>query len=158
MTTSAIYPYIVSVHRPGQSTVCLGFTYAHQAEHASWSLADDLRNTTHIEGTTITWSATPAGLEPEAMLPTDPAAIAELIDREDDDLPMGHAFPDLYSRLKAQQGYEEATQIWRTACHWLTYVDREDDVEVVVQQARPDRDAHLGQIFAALDEEERKGT
>lgn len=50
------------------------------------------------------------------------AAFADLLDQEDHDLPMGHNYPDLFSRLKAQEGYEEAARIHSTACRLLDYL------------------------------------
>jgi hypothetical protein len=101
--------------------------FRHQAEHASWSLTDDLRNTQHVEGTTITWSPTPNAVSPLAPVPTDPCALADLVAQEDNDLPMGHAFPDMFSRLKAQEGYEPAARIWRDTCSWLNRNESEED-------------------------------
>jgi hypothetical protein len=126
MTTAIAYSFVTTVHRPGLPDVQLGFTYGHQAEHASWSLADDLRCTQHVEGTTITWGATPDSATPLAPVPTDPFEVAELIGQVNLNLPTGHAFPDLYSRLKAQEGYEAATRIWGSACSWLYRDDSED--------------------------------
>lgn len=126
MTTTIAYPFVTTVHRPGLPDVQLGFTYGHQAEHASWSLADDLRCTQHVEGTTITWGATPDSATPLAPVSTDPCEVALLLEQQDLNQPMGHAFPDLYSRLKAQEGYETATRIWRNACRWLDRDDSED--------------------------------
>jgi hypothetical protein len=128
MTTTAIdFPFLTTVHRPGLPDVHLGFAFPHQAEHASWSLTDDLRNTQHIEGTTITWSPTPDTVSPLAPVPTDPCTLAELVAQENNNLPMGHAFPDLFSRLKAQEGYETAARIWHDACHWLDRNEPEED-------------------------------
>lgn len=122
MTSATVtYPFIVTVHRPGLPDVHLGFTFEHRAEHASWSLTDDLGNTQHVEGTTITWSPALDGVTPLCPLPTEPGAVAALIDQQDNDLPMGHAFPDLFSRLKAQEGYETAARIWHHACMWLDH-------------------------------------
>jgi hypothetical protein len=114
------------VHRPGLPTVHLGFAHAHQAEHAARSLTDDLHNTQHIPGTTITHSATPDGVVPPTPVPVDPYALADLIAQEDHDLSTGHAFPDLYSRLKAQEGYDTATRIWREACFWTGQLEDDD--------------------------------
>lgn len=127
MTTDIDYSFVTTVHRPGLSEVHLGFAFPHQAEHASWSLTDDLRNTQHVEGTTITWSPTPDGVSPLAPVPAHPWALADLIAQEDNNLPMGHAFPDLFSRLKAQEGYETAARIWHDACFWLDWNESEED-------------------------------
>jgi hypothetical protein len=115
-TTAADYPFVTIVHRPGLPEVYLGFAFPYQAEHAAWSLADDLCNTQHVEGTTVTWSSTPDGVSALSPVPADPCALADLIAQEHHGPPMGHGFPDVFSRLKAQEGYVSATQIWRDAC------------------------------------------
>lgn len=122
-----VYPYTTTIRRPGLPDVYLGFPFRHQAEHASWSLSDDLRNTAHVEGTTVTWGVTPTILTPLAPVSTDPCAVAELIQQKDGTLPMGHAFPDMFSRLKAQEGYETAARIWSDACFWLNRDESEGD-------------------------------
>jgi hypothetical protein len=126
MRTARDHPFFTTVHRPGLPDVHLGFAFAHQAEHASWSLTDDLCNTQHIEGTTITWSPTPGRVSALAPVPAAPCTLADLIAQDDNNRPMGHAFPDLFSRLKAQEGYETAARIWRDACGWL---DRNEPAE-----------------------------
>ncbi|MBF6302268.1 hypothetical protein IU459_32715 [Nocardia amamiensis] len=127
MTATTDYPYVTTVHRPGLPDVHLGFVFAHQAEHATWSLTSDFVNTAHVQGTTVTWSPTPDGVSVLPPVPTDPYALAELIAAEDDDQPREHTFPDLFSRLKAQQGYDSAAQIWRTACYQLEGDESEQD-------------------------------
>ncbi|WP_280428677.1 hypothetical protein [Nocardia brasiliensis] len=123
-TTSTEYPYVATVH--------LGFHFADQAEHATWSLKSDLTNTAHVKGSTITWSPTPAGatvLEPlpaEGYVLAEMIATAEKIASADRDLPVEHLFPDLFSQLKARRGYEEAVEIWRAACAVLDH-DASDD-------------------------------
>jgi len=119
---SAYYSFVATVCRPGLPDVHLGFKFQHQAEHASWSLTDDLISTQHVEGTSITWSPTPDGVTPLAPVPTDPCELAELIAQADDNLPTGHAFPDAFSRLKAQEGYGTAARIWRDACLQLDQI------------------------------------
>jgi hypothetical protein len=47
---------------------------------------------------------------------------------------MGHAFPDLYSRLKAQEGYEAATRIWRNTCSWLDRSESEEDIDLAADR------------------------
>jgi hypothetical protein len=60
-------------------------------------------------------------------VPTDPCALAGLIAHEHNDLSLGRSFPDLFSRLKAQEGYASATQIWGGACFWLDRTESEED-------------------------------
>lgn len=123
------YPFVATVHRPGLADVHLGFWFQHQAEQASRSLTQDLIGTCHVEGTTITWSTTPDGVTPLDPVPAVWLSVAELMETEDDDLPTGHAFPDLFSRLKAQEGYETASRVWADACSWLDAETEQHDDE-----------------------------
>ena len=124
-----VLPYVATVHRPGLPDVPLGFAFGHQAEHASWSLREDLTSTQHVPGTTVTWGRTPDGVNPQEPVPTGPPVVADLLAQEDHDLPMGHNFPDVFSRLKAQEGCEEAARIHAAACRWLDYLaEAETDV------------------------------
>lgn len=125
--TSADYPYVATVHRPELPDVHLGFQFAHQAEHATWSLISDFTNTAHVAGSTVTWSATPDGVTVLGPLPADRYALAEMIAAEGETQPIEHAFPDLFSQLKAQRGYEEAVKIWRAACAVVDRDESEDE-------------------------------
>ena len=129
MTTAVDFPFVTTVHRPGLPDVHLGFAVEHQAEQACRSLTIALQYTQHIEGTTITWSPTPDRVTVLAPLPTDQGsvALADLIAQEPNNLAPGHAFPDLFSRLKAQEGYETAALIWTNACRWLDHAESEED-------------------------------
>lgn len=118
--------HTVQVNRPGLPSIYLGFSSARQAESAGHSIKDALRNPAHVDGTRVVWGRTPAGITSRAPLPTDPYEIAMLMEKEDRDLPTGHAFPDTFMRLMAQEGYEETTRIWRAACQWLM-ADTEND-------------------------------
>lgn len=113
------YPFVATVHRPGLPDVHLGFAFQHQAELACWSLTEDLIGTAHVEGTTVTWSPTPDGVCPQPPVLADAPAVASLVEQELADVPPEHRFPDLFSRLKAQEGYETASRIWRDACRSL---------------------------------------
>lgn len=97
--------FVTTVHRPGLPDVHLGFRFQHQAEHASWSLTSDLTNTTHVVGTTISWRSRPRGVAVLPPVPADAGLIAELI-RQEDYHGDPEQFPDLHSRLKAQEGFE----------------------------------------------------
>ncbi|MFI8977151.1 hypothetical protein ACIGO9_30010 [Nocardia asteroides] len=116
------FPYVTSVLRPDLPTVHLGFWYPTHAAHAAMALRAALHHTAHIEGTTITWSATPEGMAPLSPLPGEASALAELMIQEDErDLPHGHAFPDMFDRLRAQFGYEQARTLYRDA---ITFADQ----------------------------------
>jgi hypothetical protein len=49
-------------------------------------------------------------------LAKDPDHIATLMDSEPAGDGTGRNFPDLWARLHAQEGYESAARIWKTAC------------------------------------------
>lgn len=113
------YGYVATVHRPGLPAVHLGFASAHAAEQASRSLTHDLTNTTHLPGTTITWSTRPDGVCPLDPVPVVPTQLGQMIAAETSSRPTGYRFPDLYNRLTAQEGHEAADRIWGDACRWL---------------------------------------
>lgn len=119
MTVSSDYPFVTTVHRPGLPEVHLGFAFEHQAEMACRSLTWDLISTAHVEGTTVAWSPTPDGVRPQPPVPASVLAVVSLIEQETDNMPVARCFPDLFSRLKAQEGYETAESIWRDACRLL---------------------------------------
>lgn len=125
MPSSSEYPFVATVHRPGLPDVHLGFAFQHQAELACLSLTEDLIGTAHVEGTKVTWSPTPDGVCPLPPVWADSPAVASLIGQEPDGVPPEHRFPDLFSRLKAQEGHETASRIWRDACRSL-----DDDGEI----------------------------
>ncbi|WP_189316383.1 hypothetical protein [Streptomyces brasiliensis] len=52
----------------------------------------------------------------DARVPTDPYALADLMDDEQPGDGTGHNFPDTYTRLCAQEGYERAKDLWLKAC------------------------------------------
>lgn len=126
VTDSTDYPFAATVHRPGLPDVHIGFPFKFQAEHACASLDQDLVGTSHVEGTTITSGPTPDGITPLPPLPADALALSMLISEDDGALPMGHGFPDLFARLKAQEGYEAAARIWADALDWLDDDEPED--------------------------------
>jgi hypothetical protein len=109
--------YSVIVTRPGHDTVRIGpFGYHHLAEHATWDLQGQLRNTCHPEGTTIAVAPFDESLPHLPLAPRDAMSLALLMDDEPSGGGTGSNFPDLYSRLHAQVGYEEAARLWGNAC------------------------------------------
>ncbi len=122
--------FVTTVHRPQLPDVHLGFLDKLQAEQACWRLNAALTHTTHVDGTTISWSPRPEGVTVLPPVPTDAWALAELIKREGP-----HEFPDLYSRLLAQIGDAESGQTWSAAC---AVVDR--DAELAELRARMEID------------------
>lgn len=126
INTAAVLAFVTTVHRPGLPDIDLGFRFQHQAESAGRSLTADLGNTSHLDGTTITWSKTPAGVDPLPPLPTGSYALADLIMQEDYQ-GSGREFPDLYSRLCAQEGPTDADKIWQGACWAVAITETEND-------------------------------
>lgn len=111
--------YMTTVHRPDLPDIHLGFRFAHQAERACWSLQQDLTYSAHVPGTTITWGPTPDGVTPLEPVPAEVHAYAELLEQENHDGPPGLRFPDAFSRLKAQEGYDTAARVHAGACGYL---------------------------------------
>lgn len=111
--------YMTTVHRPDLPDIHLGFRFAHQAEQASWSLTADLTYSAHVPGTTISWGDVPDGVVPLGPVPTEVHAYAELLEQENHDGPPGLRFPDAFSRLKAQEGYDTAARVHAGACGYL---------------------------------------
>lgn len=120
-TTTTELPYCVTITKPGMDTVHLGFVFRHQAEQAAGTLRFNLFNTAHPEGTAITWGSTPNEVTPLYPVPTDSYALSQEITTEVDDRDerYGANYPDLYARLQAQEGVDQASKLWRTACALL---------------------------------------
>lgn len=110
--------FVATVHRPQLPAVHLGYPFQHQAEYACASLTSDLVGTSHIAGTSITWSQRPHGMAVIPPVPTEPSSIRDLIE-QDSYTGQPDRFPDLFSRLAAQEGYVAACEMWSAACSWL---------------------------------------
>ncbi|MFJ4988781.1 hypothetical protein ACIP9H_33895 [Streptomyces sp. NPDC088732] len=122
--------FAVIVTRPGHDTVRIGpFDFRHQAEHATWDFRSQLRNTTHPDGTTIDFGPYDESLPHTSRTPRDAMELALLMDSEPDGDGTGSNFPDLFSRLHAEAGYEEAARLWKNACSLYDSLQAED-VEV----------------------------
>jgi len=115
--------FCARILRPGHDTLYLGFAFQHQAEMAVHSLRRQLTHTTHIPGTTIEYGSAPAGAEVIPPLPAGAAEIADAIDREDRDGDIGALFPDVFARLHAQLGYQDACDLHQAACAVLGLED-----------------------------------
>lgn len=112
--------FVTTVHRPAMPDLHLGFAFQHQAEQACRSLVNDLTSTTHVPGTMISWSRRPSGITVIPPVPTDAHGLTGLVKQEsysgDPD-----QFPDLYSRLAAQEGHESAGRLWSAVCYLLDH-------------------------------------
>ncbi|WP_372672674.1 hypothetical protein [Amycolatopsis kentuckyensis] len=152
------FPFAVTITCPGHPTVHLGYTYRHDAEQAAWHLTAALDHTAHPEGTEIIWGATPTGVEITPPLTTSYQSIAE-----HPEFTAEHRFPDLYSRLVAQEGHEDGRKIWLQACSYYDQLHEDPEINDVTQPAGLDPDLletvlieHVGEnqareIFAAYD-------
>lgn len=109
--------YSVIVTRPGYDTIRIGpFGFRHLAEHATWDLHGQLHNTSHPDGTAIEVGPYDEALPHTPLTPRDAMGLALLMDDEPDGNENGSNFPDLYARLHAQVGYDEAARLWGNAC------------------------------------------
>lgn len=133
MTTTETLAHCARIVRPGHDTLYLGFAFKHQADMAVHSFRRQLTHTTHIPGTTIEYGPTPAGVDVIPPLPTSAAEIAGVIDREERDGDIGALFPDVFARLHAQIGYQDACDVHQAACDLL---DIEDEPPSEVEQLR----------------------
>lgn len=75
---------------------------------------------------------------------TSPSHLAEMIRDEPD----GAGFPDLYDRLSAHAGHDEASRVWRIAC---SYLDAEAEAEAAERQAAAELEARLAPLRARID-------
>lgn len=133
MTATETLAQCARIARPGHDTLYLGFAFKHQAKMAVHSLRRQLTHTTHIPGTTIEYGPTPTGVDVIPPLPTGAAAIADAIDREERDGDIGALFPDVFARLHAQIGYQDACDVHQAACDLL---DMKDEPPTEVEQLR----------------------
>ncbi|MGW7425765.1 DUF1643 domain-containing protein [Streptomyces sp. NPDC054813] len=118
LTSEREAQYAVVLARPGLPDIRLGpYDYLHQAASIATSLRLQRTSTQHVPGTTVTVHPHLPGLDYlNPHLPTDPDQLAMLMDSDPDGDGTGRNFPDLWARLHAQEGYEEAARIWKRAC------------------------------------------
>lgn len=128
---STTFPYTVTITKPSYEPVHLGFPFWHEAETACTSLRRQLTNTAHPAGTTIAWAETPDGISPLPPLNTGTWALAEAILAAPDQSHWepGAEFPDLFSRLQAQEGTDRAMTMFREACQIVGAIEAEDEAE-----------------------------
>lgn len=110
--------YAVVLARPELPDIRLGpYNYLHQAVSFSTSLRLQRHNTQHVPGTTVSVHPYLPGLDyADPHVPKDPYELATLMHCEPGGDGTGRDFPDLWSRLYAQEGYEGAVRIWKRAC------------------------------------------
>ncbi|MGW4784945.1 DUF1643 domain-containing protein [Streptomyces sp. NPDC004230] len=113
----------VVLHRSDLPDVRLGpYDYAHVACRVGTSLRQQMRHTQHVAGTVVTVQPHRGTGHLEPCVPTDPYALADRMDGEPHGDGTGRNFPNLFSRLHAQEGYDRARSIWGSACtanEWL---------------------------------------
>ncbi|GHE34264.1 hypothetical protein [Streptomyces capitiformicae] len=110
--------YAVVLARPGRPDIRLGpYDFLDQAASMTTSLRLQRRSTQHVPGTTVPAHPYVPGLDYlDPRLPRDPDQLATLLDGDLGGDGTGRNFPDLWARLQAQEGYEEAARIWKRAC------------------------------------------
>jgi hypothetical protein len=109
-------PYCVTITKPDMPTVHLGFRHSFQAEQVAGRLIFDRRHSNCPEGAVITAGPTPDGVDPLPPVPTAPYALVEAMDAEDTEQSHELRYPNLYTRLRALEGQEEASRAWKAAC------------------------------------------
>lgn len=123
----------LTVTREGGAVVRIGpIGYQHVAEQMIRAFRMMAHNTTGAAGASYE-----IGLyrpkEGETYLPLVPARADVLLQLMDHPVQGSEAqFPDLWSRLQAQHGYETAVEAWTTAC---ALMDQPDDEEAEVSSA-----------------------
>lgn len=105
----------VVVTKPGYDIVRIGpFPFEFQARGFAHSLEFRAFQSVRPEGTTVSVEPYNAELPHTPLPPNDPYALADLMDSEPEHGEV--AYPDLWTRLEAHYGYDEAAQVWRAAC------------------------------------------
>lgn len=108
-------PFSVTVTKPGHDTVRVGpFTDPWSARSFAHTLDHGVRGTGAPAGTTLDVTAYDPDLSHLCVPATDPAELARQIDAEPDQ-PGPAGFPDLFTRLVAHRGWEDAARAWLEA-------------------------------------------
>ncbi|GAB1331739.1 DUF1643 domain-containing protein [Streptomyces sennicomposti] len=110
--------YAVVLARPDLPDIRFGpYDFLHQAVSITTSLRQQRISTQHVPGTTVTVHPYIPGLDyADPHVTRDPDELAMLMDGEPGGDGTGRNFPDLWARLHAQEGYEEAVRTWKRAC------------------------------------------
>ncbi|MFI8932369.1 hypothetical protein ACIG3E_32480 [Streptomyces sp. NPDC053474] len=116
--------FSVTVTKPGFDTLHVGpFTDEWSARGFAHALAHGIRGTGAPQGTTADITAHDPSL-PHLCLPAaEPAALARQMHSELDQ-PGPAGFPDLFTRLVAHRGWENAARAWLHARAHLTSADQ----------------------------------
>lgn len=116
--TEPLPPVDVVLNRPGLPDVRLGpYFHPHVACRVASGLRQQMHHTQHVPGTVVTVQPHRGVDHLDARVPTDPYALADLMDDEQGSDGTGHNFPDTYTRLYAQEGHERASELWLKACN-----------------------------------------
>ncbi|MEU0390495.1 DUF1643 domain-containing protein [Streptomyces chartreusis] len=116
--TEPLPPLDVVLNRPGLPDLRLGpYYYPHVAAGVAAGLRQQMHHTQHVPGTVVTVQPHRGADHLDARVPTDPYALADLMDKDTSGDGTGHNFPDLYTRLHAQEGDERAKELWLKACN-----------------------------------------
>ncbi|SFQ26477.1 hypothetical protein [Amycolatopsis rubida] len=151
--TAEPLPYCARIVRPGHDTLHFGFADETQARMAADNLRRQLADTAHIPHTAMEHGRTPAGAE---VIPPLSGGAAEIADALAQEARVGDAparFPDVFARLRAQFGYEEACEMQRAALALLDMEDEEDEEDEETGEAEQLRrqaaelDARLRSVY-----------
>ncbi|MFJ6784521.1 hypothetical protein [Streptomyces yangpuensis] len=121
--------HAVILDRPGLDPVRIGpYEHESRAEEIAAGLRRQLHHTSHVEGTVITTGAFRPDLDHlDPQVPRDPYALAEAMDNDPDGDGTGRNFPDLYSRLCAQEPEAYASDLWKRACWAYDHMNAPSD-------------------------------
>lgn len=145
--------YAVIVTRPGHDTARIGpIPWKHQADSMTANLNLQLHSTAHPEGTHIAAGIYAPALPHLPLLPIDAYALAELVHQEPDTSPE-ERFPDTYSRLLAQVGYDRSADLWHAACRLMDEPEESEEEPSEIEQLR----AELAELRNRVAELERRG-
>ncbi|MGW1288392.1 hypothetical protein ACWD4N_33105 [Streptomyces sp. NPDC002586] len=107
--------FSVTVTKPGHGTTRVGpFTDSWSARAFAHALDHGVRGTGAPAGTTLDITPYDPDLPHQCIPAADPAELARQMDQEPD-RPGPAGFPDLFTRLVAHRGWEEAARAWLAA-------------------------------------------
>ncbi|MFJ2007929.1 DUF1643 domain-containing protein [Streptomyces chartreusis] len=115
--TEPLPPLDVVLNRPDLPDLRFGPYYQlHIATGIATGLRQQMHHTQHVPGTVVTVQPHRGAEHLQPRVPTDPYALADLMDGDPPGDGTGTNFPDLYARLCAQEGHARAHDLWGKAC------------------------------------------
>lgn len=109
------------------------------------SFTSQLTSTAHPEGTAITTERHRGDLEYDdpATWPTDAYDLAAGMDAEPGGDGTGREFPDLFAKLHARRGYDQASRLWSQTCA-VYDAEYEAGDQAEAQEAEPELEKEAG--------------